>query len=147
MELVHSGSLNDEYYELTESQLYEKAVMMFRVGDYSMAVHLFKLLILKFGVNAEYVKCLAGSLHANGELMVAGFWYNYAYSIDTLSHGECLYYSALVSFEGRDFVTAQNNFNKFLQQCKHVSYEKMIKKSKLYLEVIEFKLKQESGCE
>jgi hypothetical protein len=122
------------------NELYKIAVNKFKSGDYINAIKLFQNLNIRSEeINHEYIKCLAGSYHANKEYSVAYFWYQYAYSIDNINNIDCLYYMALLKFEEKKLLSAKTIFKLFLANSNNAKHITLIEKAKIYLEMITLK--------
>ncbi len=120
--------------------LYKAAVNKFNAGDYESAINLFQALNIQSSANDYfYIKCLAGSFHANKNYQSAYFWYQYAHIKNPKVNVDCLYYSGLTKFEQHDFAAAETLFNEFLSAKDVNQYVVLIKHAKNYLEIINFK--------
>lgn len=134
---------NSSFMNLDEAELayiYNLGVKFVSIGDYEHAIKLFQFLLIYNPFNIDYLKALAGSLHAIKDYENAYSAYFTAYDLDKENQKDCLFYLGACSFYLKKTETSIEYLKEFLISSQD---KKMNARAKLFIKQIESDNKKE----
>ncbi len=138
-----SRESTDPILNLSEGELtyiYNIGVKFVSIGNYDQAIKLFQFLLISDPVNIQYLKALAGSLHAIKDYKNAYNAYFTVYGLDQENQYDCLFYLGACAFYLQDLDAANKYLNEFLVNSQD---KKMNARAKLFIKQLESKIKEE----
>ena len=135
-----SSFMNLDEGELT--YIYNLGVKFVSVGDYEHAIKLFQFLLIYNPFNIDYLKALAGSLHAIKDYEKAYSTYFTVYELDKENQKDCLFYLGACAFYLKKSDMSLEYLKEFLIGSQN---KKMNARAKLFIKQIEPIIKKEQA--